>query len=49
MMIEELPDDIENDVLDDIESVAALRALPRCCGQRAGDDACGQVSVRPPD
>ena len=34
MMIEELPDDIENDVLGDIDPVG---------------DACGQVSVRPPD
>lgn len=35
-MIEELPDDIENDVLDDIEPVGdesqALRALPRSSG-----------------
>lgn len=40
-MIEELPDELEQDELDDIEPVGdenqALRAFPCGSGQRAGD------------
>ena len=52
-MIEELPDDIENDVLDDIEPVGDESQLYEhfrvVVDKGAGDGACGQVSVRPPD
>ena len=52
-MIEELPDDIDNDELDDVEPVgdeAQLYEHFRCGGgQGAGDGAGGQVSVRPLD